>query len=335
MNVKISTTNDPFKKYWWVILVVFGLVGAFFGLSGAGSGDTPVAGGERGFKSSEQSLDASANPNGAPGGAVDLSMDGSGPYRKNDGGITSSLYQASADEAPASSATAKASGSANLANALKMVASKSNTGSADAGWGGEKAQKGFTGGPRLASAGLSGAGGVGGSLSASFSGGGGAEGLSAFGNGKANTGVDFAKGLGGGASADPAMKNATASMKSLSSAANNAVSAASQKSNDLSAAMGSRSFDGSGNRYFGGRGSSAGGDGGGPVALGGAGIYAKLDSAPKNLKGDAPKVDLKKIQPPAAAPVAPPQKTMQEMIMQMVMTGLIGAVMQGIVGSML
>ncbi|MBI3551527.1 MAG: hypothetical protein HY077_03345 [Elusimicrobia bacterium] len=335
-TVRISRTNDPFKKYWWVILVAFGVVGAWICMPGvdaqtSGGG----AGGERGLRG-EQSLDSAKNPAGAPGSAVDLSMDGAGPYRKHEGPITSSLYQAPEEVAASSAASSSAGAGGSLANALKDIARKSATRSASAdasGWGGEKAQKGFAA-PKANFQALSGGGGGGGSSGASFSAGGGEGGLSAFGTGKANTGVSFAKGLGGGASDEGLMKNATASMKRLNGAANGAIAAAGQKSNDLASAMGGRSFDGTSFSAGGrGAGSGVGDGGGGGVALGGAG-YGRLDSAPRNLKANDPKIDQKTITPP---PVVPPdtKPNMQQMMMQMMMMGLIGAVMQGLVGAIL
>ena len=98
MNVKISRNNDPFRKYWWVVLVGFGLVGAWVCLPLMESGTGSVSG-TAGAKSAEQSLDSVNNPSGAPGSAVDLSMDGTGAYRKkgSEGPIASSLYQAPAE----------------------------------------------------------------------------------------------------------------------------------------------------------------------------------------------------------------------------------------------
>src|SRR5581483_4545521 len=100
MNIKVQRGSDPFKKYWWVLLVIFAMGGVWVcgpALQGGGGPVTGGAGGpgEGGLKSADgSSLDASANPSGAPGGAIDLSMDGAARRKKGEasGLMTSSLY---------------------------------------------------------------------------------------------------------------------------------------------------------------------------------------------------------------------------------------------------
>ena len=89
----------------------------------------------------EQGLDSLANPQGAPGSVIDLSMDGTGGYKKkSEGDAASSLYQAPEVAAPGAPITAIQSASPNtLASALKDVSKKADAG----GWGGAKVQKAF------------------------------------------------------------------------------------------------------------------------------------------------------------------------------------------------
>ena len=151
MAITIRRDNDPFKKYWWALLVLFGLGAAWVCLPALQSGGLAAGGqGEEGLMKSSgaQSLDSRNNPSGAPGGAIDASMDGAGAYAKKrtDEPATSSLYQAmetAAPGAPLSALKPGASASAppsSLAAALKDVG---NAAKKPGGWN-EKAQKGFT-----------------------------------------------------------------------------------------------------------------------------------------------------------------------------------------------
>src|SRR3569832_2915644 len=124
---------------------------------------------------SEQSLDPSDNPSGAPGGARDLSMDGAKRKSKSGDGtedMTSMLYQAPPEPGAAAAAgkplgDAKAgSASASLAQQLKDAGKKTDA----SGWN-EKAQRGFSS-PHLAGGSLPGFGSTSGGSSASAGGGG-------------------------------------------------------------------------------------------------------------------------------------------------------------------
>lgn len=322
ITVKIRRDSDPFKKYWWVLLLAFGAVGGWICLPmmESGTGSAAVSR-EGGLKSLDQSLDSLHNPSGAPGSAVDLSMDGTGAYRKKtDGPITSSLYQPPPEEAPAPSEAGPKSES-NLANALKDISKK--TASYDpTGWGGARAQKGFTP-PKANFGSLSGTGGGSGSA-ASFSGGAssGGSGLGAFGTPTAKTGLAATRGLGQGAGEAP--RGGVRSYNALQAASAQGIAAATQRSADAAAAMSGQSFDGGGSSA---RISGAGG------GIEGAGMLAKLDSAPVNLKMSDPKLSRKELTPPAK-PVEEKKENfrekMMQMIMMMVVGGLVGPMMGGL-----
>ena len=318
MSVKIERNTDPFKKYWWVLLLVFGGIGGWLCLpymdGGIGSGrvSAPQEGSLRGT----QSLDSVANPSGALGGPVDLSMSGS--RKKSDGGMTSSLYQ-SPDEDVKPATPAAPAAPATLADALRDVSRKSA--SADAtGWGGQTPQKGFTA-PKAnfgAMSGFSGSSGSGASSSHSAG-----SSVTGFGAQKVDTGFSAAKGLrGDGSDAGNSAKGKA--MGALEGAKNAATSANRQLSNDAARAGAGTSFDGSGG------GGAIGG--GGAAGAGGSGMYAKLDSAPINLKANDPKLDQRKVDPPAAAKaaVADPNDQMRQMVLQMVLMMAISGLMGGL-----
>ncbi len=319
MTVTIRRDNDPFKKYWWVILLAFGLVGGWvcLPLMDTGTGSAPVA--EGGLKSLDQSLDSIHNPIGAPGSAVDLSMEGSGAYRKKAGGpVTSSLYQPPPESAaPAEPA---ASGGGNLADALKDVSRK--TALDPTGWGGARPQRGFSP-PKANFGSLSGLGsGSSSSVSSGYGGSSpGSGGLSAFGAPTPKTGIEEARGLG---SQEKAPKAGAGAMKSLEAASIKAISAAQMPSMDAARAIGGQSFDGSS------AGSRIGG--GGAAAL--SGPYARLDAAPVNLKMNNPALEKKEIAPPPAKPVED-EMSQRERIMQMIMMMVVGGVVNGLVGGVL
>lgn len=326
MNLKIERGSDPFKKYWWVLLVVFGGV---FGMvclgsmSGGDGGSASASDAEQGLRTADgrSSLDPTENPAGAPGGAIDLSMGGLGKRKGNDGPITSSLFLAP-DEPAASTATAVASvggGSRGLADALRDI---SRSRAADpTGWGGQKAQRGFKSAsafaaPKANFGGLSGLGGGSSASAASVS----AGSLSGGGfgsDGRQRVGISSARGLqddgkGDGTTGFHALKNAARAMGLAA------------RSGDLGSAMamGGRTFDGGGG---GGRISA----GKGTMAEGGVG--ANLTAAPVNLKANDPKLDDFKYEPPPATDSGPAVdknaqlKQMEQMMMMMVVGGIMSA----------
>jgi hypothetical protein len=316
MSVKIARNTDPFKKYWWVLLLVFAGIGGWLCMpymdGGIGSGH--VAAAQEGSLRGSQSLDSVANPSGARGGPVDLSMSGSS-RRKGEGSMTSSLYQAPAEEAKPVAAPVAA---ATLADALRDVSRKSA--SADpSGWGGQTPQKGFTA-PKANFGAMSGFSGSSGSGASSSHAGGGS--VTGFGAAKVDTGFSTANGLRGDAEGSGSKKGKA--MGALEAAKNASAAANQQISNDAARAGSGTSFDGSGG------GGKIGG--GGAAGATGSGAYARLDSAPINLKANDPKLDQQKIEPPAAgkAPAADPNDQMRQMVMQMMMMMVIGGLMSGI-----
>lgn len=330
MPVTIKRNNDPFKKYWWVALLGLGAIGGWvcLPLLGGGTGES-VTVTEGGLESTQQSLDSINNPSGAPGGAIDLSMDGSGPKRKAEGGgMTSSLYQAPEEApAPAAAAGAVSAPGAAFADALKKVAEKKSASVDASGWGGAKAQKGFNA-PKVnlgAMSGLGGGSSSGGSASASSGGSSGGGKVSAFGSAGPKTGESFAKGLGDAPPDDPKLAGGkSASLNALQGASNASVSAAKQMSFDASRAMSGTSFDG-------GQGRAGAGGGGGAAVGGGSGVFGNLDAAPKNLKVNDAKLNESKITPPPPK-VVPPEKDMLEdlrnKVMEMLIMGLVGGVVK-------
>ena len=155
MNVQLA--DDPYKKHWWALLAGFGLTGMWLCLpmmeTSVGSARIET-GGPVVDAAAEQNLDAAAGPNGAPGDALALSMDGAYRRKKGDETVASMLYQApkGPQAVPAAAST--------LAQSLKDVGDKK-----DASWGAEKAQRGFAS-PRLAGGALSGLSGAAGASSA-------------------------------------------------------------------------------------------------------------------------------------------------------------------------
>ena len=318
MIVKVKKDNDPFKKYWWVLLLGFGGVAAWVCMPlmdqqvGSGSIDSG-----KDLRAAEQSLDSVANPNGAPGGALDLSMSGSGGYRKKDGGMTSSLYQAPAEAAaPGAPLVASSGGNASFADALRDVSTKK----ADAsGWGGDKAQKGFNA-PKANFGGMSGLGSGGG-------GGSGAGGGSAFGSGVAKTSMGTTKGLSGGNYGDPA-KGGSPAMSALKNAQSSSLSAVNNKSNDASRSLSGGAFDG-------GRGGGAAiGGGGGALDAG----YAGLDAAPANLKANSQELEKFEYEAPPAKMVDDSDQRSAEAKQKaviMIAAMLVGGMVGGTAGTMI
>ncbi len=260
-------------------------------------------------ESVEQSLASDA------GDGINLSMEGTGHKRKEDGVLGSSLYQPAPEDAAAtaaatagSAALGSSAGSASggtLAGALKKVSESSG------GWGDKKAQRGFNL-PKLAGGSLSGMGAASGGRAGS------ASGSSAFGSSNANIGFAGTKGLSG--SADLESGPASKSMAALKAASAQAQAAAGKKSLDDSRGSMSGVFDGakSGSKI-----------GGGPSAMGAA--YAALDAAPANLKEADPKLNEKKIEPPPGADVAQSDMGDSELAKQIAMQ-MAGAVLGAVIG---
>lgn len=323
MVISLRRDSDPFKKYWWVALLVFGGLGGLACLptlqEGTAGSSGASAAGEKGLKSfGGDSLDPTANPNGAPGGAVDLSMDDSGPYRKNDASAMSSLYQAPGGDDSSSSdktAGANAGNGHKLADALRDITAQHAAASADPrGWGGQTPQRGFAM-PGLTSGGLSGLGSAGGSGGTSFSGASPAVG-GGFGNSKPNTGVEYAHGLSGDVQNGQG-PSALGSLRSINGVMGQAV-----KTNnaDIAGALGGRSFDGAKTQGL------IGGTGGQAQTVSG---LSSLSAAPINLKTNPDNLSVMKMDPPV--PQVPKTNTPNPLI-QMIISALIMGVMGAMFG---
>ena len=328
-RASIGAADDPFKKYWWVILVGFALTGTWIvepALEGRiGSGHVGAAT-KPGLdpSSAEQSLDSAENPSGAPGGALDLSMDGLKHKSRSDEETASMLYQAASDGgavaagAPLGAAPGAlapgASGAGSLAQELKDAGKPKDEG----GWG-EKAQSGFSaahGASRLnGGAGLSGLGSTSSGGSSASMGGAGAFGLK-----NAQAGFADAVGL-----HDKDVTGPAVSALRRSAAAGSGSGGLNAGGDGQRAGVGAV-FDGSK-----GKGNGIGGSGSNAMAS----AKAAYDSAPANLKLNDPNLDYKKMTDPPVAPT--PESTNQNIgqeIAMMAATTLVGGMIGGVGGQM-
>lgn len=327
-RVAVRPSDDPYKKYWWVILASFGVTGAWLCLPmmepSVGSTRIDTSAPAQGIPAGEGSLDSSDNPNGAPGSTLDLSMDiSAGRKRGGDGSMMSSLYQAPEEETSglveAPTAGAAAAGG-TLASALAKAAA-----SDPSGWGGQKPQKGFTA-PKLGGSmpGLgSGGGSSGASARAGFGGG-----TAAFGSRNANVGYAGTQGLKGRVDDMAAPKDAKGA---LVRAASEAKKAANLKSKDGQVGGMSALFDGA--RAKGGSDIGAGGE-----ALGSGGIYGELDAAPTNLKMNDPDLDKKEFKEVPSQVANTKDNRSEEFKQQMaimIATTLVGGIVGGAAGGII
>lgn len=321
-RMPVADSEDPFKKYWWAILFGFVLTGAWLCLPvmETSVGSTRVDTSKPAFDpNSGSSLDSLENPGGAPGSALDLSMDGLGGRKsRSDEVIASMLYQAPAEVGGAAAAgkpLGASSGSASLAQQLKSVGAKK---AKDASGWSEKAQRGFTA-PHLSANGMSGLGSTSGGSGASASA---SSGIGAFGAKSAEIGFGSTHGLHDDGSADGP---APGGMQALRSAAKTAAAAAAAHSNDVAKGGAGSFFDGSK-----GADSSIGGPGGND--LGGA--YEALDAAPTNLKMNDPKMDKKELKPPPATDVPTAADDNTKQMMMMLASTVVGGLIGGTTGQM-
>lgn len=298
--------DDPFKKYWWAILV--GLAATALWLLSPMLGDTPVgsavvdAGASAADENVEQTLASEAL------GGVDLSMDDAVGKKAAQSPLGFTLAQAlSEGSAVAAGATSGSASGSTLAGALKAV-------SESGGWG-ERARRGFNA-AKLAGGSLSGLG------AASAGGSGFASGTRAFGSSNARVGFERTQGLSGGSAAGEA-PNAKA-VAALRAASARSLLAAGDLSGDGARSSLSRAFDGAkdGSRIGGGAGEASG-------------AYAALDAAPVNLKLDDPKLNEKKLEPPPgvdAGSSAMQDSDMAKQIALQMAGAVLGAVIGGPVG---
>ncbi len=309
----VSDADDPFKKYWWAILmgIVFTAIWLLTPMLGEKSvGSTVVDTSPKAAENVEQNFNADA------GDGINLSMEGTGRARKEDPLFGSSLYQPAPEDA-ASTAAATAGSSAlgsasssggTLAGALKKVSES------DGGWGGKKAQRGFTA-PKLAGGSLSG-------MSAASGGkAGSASGLGAFGSRNAKIGFAGTKGLSGDAADVETTVPGGKGVGALKAAAAQAQLAASSRSSDDARSSLDKAFDG-----------AKGGEkiGGGGAAI--AGAYAALDAAPVNLKLADPKLNEKTIEPPAGTDTGADNGMDDSELGKQIAMQMAGAVLGAVIG---
>lgn len=326
-RVAVRPSDDPYKKYWWLILVGFAFTGGWLSLpmmeTSIGSTRVDTSKPAEGIPYGEASLDSADNPSGAPGSTLDLAMDIAARPRKGDGSIMSSLYQAPDEPLPAEAPTAGAAApGGTLADALKKAASADPS-----GWGGQKAQKGFVA-PKLGGVSAPGLGGGGGGSAPSFSAAN-LGGTGAFGAQNSQVGYASARGLSGSVSDLPEAKTVKGALKS---AASQATKAANLKSADGQVSGLSKLFDGRSDKG----GSAIGGDGG--EALGSGGVYGALDAAPTNLKLNDPDLDKREFKEPPAEVANTKDNRSEEFKQQMAMmivTTVVGGMIGGPVGTAL
>ncbi len=313
MTFIIKKQSDPFKKYWWLILLAFGLVGLWVCYPAFNSSSSAsIAGAEQGLHPVNQSLDSTQNPNGAPGGPVDLSMKSFEAYGKKAliDPFASLLFSPPSTSKSAVASSPKKSGkkSSQWADALASLASRGQTGAAAAAP--PALSVAF---PKGNFSSLSGLGGSEGSIAPSGGSSGG--GLSGFGSHTPKIGISYAHGTSGGGSSQSngggamgALKNAAAQMKSAALALNGT----------QSGALSSQVFDG-------------GAIGAGLIKnpKGMSNAIGIGQGTPMNLKANNPKLNQSK---PNAVPAMPPQMAQQPSMMQQIMTMLMMALVGGVTG---
>ena len=296
----VRTAQDPYKRYWLVLLAGFGLTAFWIMLPmmQPGVGSVHVSPPSAATDASvEQNLERSGGGVSAPGGSLTAGS------LSQQGAVGSMLYQAPEGSGASAAGAPLAGGAAaaSLAQQLKDVGKAQDA----SGGGGEKAQRGFEM-PHLSGGGLSG-----------LSGGGGGSAPTAGVNsafGAQNAKVDFVPGQGLSAAA---AKGGDGAGQALRAAAAASSLAAAQRSGDAAVGGLANVFDGSAKR------NAIGGAAG--AAAGGA--YAALDAAPANLKANNPdQFDKKDIgEPPPSAP--PPEDQAAKQASQMKQAAMTVAMM--------
>ncbi len=325
MAFVIKQQADPFKKYWWLILLAFGLMGLWVCYPAFNSSsNASLSGAESGLHPINQSLDSTQNPNGAPGGPVDLSMKSFEAYGKKalTDPFASLLFSPPPSAPAAKAATPKKSGkqSSQWADALASLASKSQSESAASAR--PVLSAAF---PKGNFSSLSGLGGSESSNAFAPSGGGNSSGgLSGFGAHTPKIGISYAHGTSG---SGPSQANGGGAMGALKNTAAQMKSAALALNGTQSSAFASQAFDG-------------GAIGRGLIKdpKGMSSAVGIGQGTPINLKANNPNLNQSK---PNAVPAMPPpmmnQPSMAQQIMQMLMMavvgGLAGGVVKGVLGA--
>lgn len=326
------TESDVSRRYWWVILIVLLALGAVsLVMLPKGSGPGPAGGdGSAGLASEQglESIDDGLKTIGAPGGPINLSMEGAGAYQRRDGsdaGQKSSLYESpTAAVGPGAAATVSEAGSSasggTLAEALKKVASSKPDRSDNKGWGSAAVRTGFSR-PQAKFNSLSGPGGGGGGGGSGASlGVGGVTNPYGIATSNPGSGSTVGLGAGGGGGGDFKVRKggrnqAFDHLKQVQNVAGKAAGAG----GDLAANLGSRGFDAA---------SARGGLAGGGTAASGGSVVGGPDAVPENLKLDDPKLQNKKIEVPAIGKdkSANPRADMERQMVMMLMMAAIGGI---------
>ncbi|MDE2314646.1 MAG: hypothetical protein KGL04_10795 [Elusimicrobia bacterium] len=317
-TIKFSRNSDPFKKYWWVLLLIFSGVGVWASYpsyqSGQGLNDSAFG---RNLMAVKQSLNSLNNPEGAPGSPLGVPSgqgSGQGAYKKEGSAAMDGLFPHPAE---AKKAAAKPR---SFADDLAAIAGLHGRGA-----GGASALSGAAApapavpmeAPSLGSGFSNGSGTSGGGTSASYTpppiaalG----SGAGAFNEGQTQTSLQNASDLSG--QGGPNGGNA---MAALQAAAKGAVESANAASNAAAASGLSSNFDG---LRASGQIGAMGGQNDGGVGIGGG-------QTPMNLKANPKDLMTKKISPPMPAPVTPNSGNMMMqmmmMMLPMLMMGMMGA----------
>jgi len=313
MALIVQRRADPFKKYWWLILLLFGAIGLWISYPAlGGNSGLSLANAGKGLRPATQSLDPSGNPNGAPGGPVNLSMSAYGKQSIIDP-FASLLFSppASLKIAVAPQAVGKAAKkSSSWADTLANIAAGGNSASADTA--GFKTQAAFPHGSFGNLSGLSGS-----EASSAFSGAGSGanlHGMGGFGSHKPDISMSYTHGL---SNSDSSSSDGS-SMGALQNAAKKMKAAANASNTSAAGAMTSQIFD---------NGAMGNGLIGDPKGMAtGAGIQIS-NGTPLNLKAADPKPSSSQPSPVPVTPPLPPPQTLADQIIQMVMIASVGGVM--------
>ncbi len=317
-TIKFSKNSDPFKKYWWVLLLIFSAVGVWVSYpsyqSGQGLNDSAFG---RNLMTVKQSLNSLNNPEGAPGSPLGVPApgqgSGQGAYQKEGGAAMDGLFphpeaakktaakpRSFADDLAAIAGLHGGAGGASAlsgaaASAPEIPVESPSLGSGfsnDSGGGGGGGSGASYSPPPIAALGA---------------------GAGAFNEGQTQTSLQNASDLSGQGA--PSGGNA---MAALQAAAKGAVESANAASNAAAASGLSTNFDG---LHASGQIGAMGGQSGGGVGIGNGGT-------PMNLKQNPTNLTTKKVTPPTPMPVTPNSgNTMMQMMMMMLpmlMMGMMG-----------
>ncbi len=315
MTFKIAKNSDPFKKYWWVLLLIFSALGVWISYPSYQSGQIANGGAfGRSLMTVRQSLNSlNGTLDQAPGSPIGaassgLAADEQGPYKKENIAPEDGLFPHPASAAGAASGALANRGGAGhgrtFADSLAAIAGTAK-GSQAAGAPAIPVEDPSLNGSFSDNSGS----GSGGDSGASFFGGAPSQnpgsGAGPFGEGQTKTGLEAASNFGASAGLG------SSAMDALKAAAQNGMQAAAQTSNAGAVSGLSRSFDASrASGQIGG-----GGQGNAGVGIGGSGT-------PLIFKPNPATLGMKQITPPTPSSAASQQNNMGQMMMQMLMMSL-------------